>query len=131
MWTKVAKFIISYRLYLIVVIGLVTVVMGYYGTRVELSYEFARTVPPNDPEQVLLNKFKAQFGEDGNIIVVGLRDSAIYKLGDFNKFKKLAQRIKEIPGILSVRGLPQIQIIEKDKAHSRFILVDLFPGEVT
>ena len=52
MWTKVAKFIISYRLYLIVVIGLVTVMMGYYGTRVELSYEFARTVPPNDPEQI-------------------------------------------------------------------------------
>ena len=37
MWTNVAKLIIAYRLYLIVVIGLVTAVMGYFGTKVELK----------------------------------------------------------------------------------------------
>ena len=88
-------------------------------------------MPVNDPEQILLTKFKAQFGEDGNIIVVGLKDSTIYKLADFNRFRKLADRIKSIPGVLNVRGLPRIQIIKKDKEHSRFVLVDLFPDQVT
>jgi uncharacterized protein len=131
MWTRVAKFIILYRLYLIILIGIITAVMGYYATKVELSYEFARTVPANDPEQILLNKFKAQFGEDGNIIAVGLKDSTIYQLSNFNEFKKLGDRIRSIAGVKTVLGLPQIKIIQKDTAHTRFNSVSLFPEQIT
>ena len=128
MWTKVARLIIAYRLYLIILIGLITIVMGYLGTKVELSYEFNRTVPLNDPEQVLLTKFKAQFGEDGDVIAIGLKDSSVYQLRNFNLFRKFAEQLKAIPGIKSVRGLPLIQIIRKDTEHTRFNLVDLFSG---
>ena len=77
MWTKVAQFIIRFRLPLTAVIGLITVVMGYYASKVEMSYDFARTVPLNDPEMVFLNQFKAQFGEDGNMMAIGIKDSSI------------------------------------------------------
>ena len=87
MWTKVAEFIIRYRLPLIIMIGVITVFMGFQAIRVEMSYDFNRTVPLDDPEMVILNNFKAQFGEDGNIKAVGLRDSAIYSLKNFEEFK--------------------------------------------
>src|SRR5580704_18201144 len=131
MWTKVAQFIIKYRLYLIILIGLVTIVMAYLGMRVELSYEFNRTVPLNDPEQILLTKFKSQFGEDGDVIGIGLKDSSIYQLKNFNRFRKLGEQLKAIPGVKTVRGLPLIQIIRKDGEHTRFTLVDLFPGQTS
>ena len=40
------------------IIAVITAIMGYYATRVEMSYDFTRTVPPNDPDMVFLNKFK-------------------------------------------------------------------------
>ena len=67
MWNRIARFIIQYRLPLIIVIGLLTVVMGYYASRVQMSYDFARTVPLSDPDMIYFNKFKEQFGEDPDI----------------------------------------------------------------
>ncbi len=127
MWTKVAQFIIRYRLPLIVVIGIITVFMGYQARRVEMSYDFARTVPADDPEMVILKNFKELFGEDGNIIAVGLKDSAIYELNNFEAFGKLGDRIRAIPGINNVLSLPKIKIISKDTASDRFKFRDLFP----
>ena len=65
MWNRVAQFIINYRLLLIVAIAALTVFMAFEATKVQMSYDFTRTVPPNDPDMIYLNEFKKQFGEDG------------------------------------------------------------------
>ena len=109
---------------------MITVFMGYHATKVQMSYDLARTVPLDDPEMVFLQKFKAQFGEDGNIIAVGLRDSAIYSLKNFNRFRALNRSIKEIAGVNNVLSLPEIKIIRKDTANTRFFLDALFPKEI-
>src|SRR5205809_1722330 len=77
-WSRIADNIIRFRLPLMGVIAVLTAIMGYYATKVEMSYDFTRTVPPNDPDMIFLNKFKEQFGEDGNIVAVGMKDSAVY-----------------------------------------------------
>jgi len=130
MWDKIASFIIRFRLYLIILICLVTVVMGYYATKVEMSYDLARTVPADDPEMVFLQQFKKQFGEDANIIGVALQDSAIYSLQNFNRFRELNKSIKGIKGVNNVLSLTQLKIIRKDTVHKRFQLDALFPKEV-
>ncbi len=130
MWNRSAQYIIRYRLHLMVVIGLITVVMGYYASKVEMSYDFARTVPPNDPEMVFLNHFKAQFGEDGNMMAIGIKDSAIYKLENFQKLRKFSNDIKKIDGVNEVLSLPLLRVILKDTVEKKFYLDPLFPEAI-
>ena len=130
MWTRIAQFIIKFRLTLIGIILLITVFMGYHATKVQMSYDLARTVPLDDPEMVFLQKFKAQFGEDGNIIAVGLRDSAIYTLNNFNRFRELNKAIREIPGVNNLLSLPEVKIIRKDTANTRFYLDGHYPKQI-
>ena len=130
MWTKTAQFIIKFRLPLTVVIGLITIVMGYYASKVEMSYDFMRTVPPNDPEMVFLNKFKAQFGEDGNMMAIGIKDSAIYQLENFKRLKQFSEDVKKIDGVNEVLSLPLMRIILKDTVEKKFYLDPLFPDEL-
>ena len=126
MWNKVAEAIIKNRLLLSIIIGAITLVMGYYASRVEMSYEFARTVPPNDPDQVYLDNFKAQFGEDANIIAVGMKDSAIYKLDNFKAYNDLIKDVKKINGVTNVLALPVLKMILKDTAQAKFYLAAIF-----
>ncbi|SHG91728.1 hypothetical protein SAMN04488109_2464 [Chryseolinea serpens] len=126
MWNKVAEAIIKNRLLLSIIIGAITLVMGYYASRVEMSYEFARTVPPNDPDQVYLDNFKAQFGEDANIIAVGMKDSAIYKLDNFKAYSDLIKDVKKINGVTNVLALPVLKMILKDTAQAKFYLAAIF-----
>ena len=130
MWDKIALGIIRFRLPLMIAIGLITIFMGYYASKVQMSYDFARTVPLDDPDMVFLTKFKEQFGEDGNIIAIGLQDSSLYQLDNFNRFRELNQAFKEISGVTAVLSLPALKTIQKDTAKSKFYLSELFPKEI-
>lgn len=131
MWNRLAEGIIRYRLPLSVVIGIITIFMGYYASRVEMSYEFARTIPPDDPDMLYHEKFKAQFGEDANLIAVGVRDSAIYKLDNFIAFRELTKEIKQIPGVTAVLSLPVLPLILKDTVAQKFYLSEIFSDTIT
>lgn len=126
MWNRVAEAIIRYRLPLSIVIGIITIFMGYYASKVEMSYEFARTVPPDDPDMVYHEKFKSLFGEDANLIAVGLNDSTIYKLENFKAFRDLVGDIKKIPGVTAVLSLPVLKMMRKDTVNSKFYVSDIF-----
>ncbi|MCW5909702.1 MAG: MMPL family transporter [Cyclobacteriaceae bacterium] len=131
MWSKIALFIIRYRIALIALIGAITLIMGYYASQVQMSYDFARTVPLEDPDMVFFNRFKQQFGEDGNMMALGIKDSAMYKVENFQKLKDLSNSLRSIDGINEVLSLPLLRIIEKDTVEKKFNLVPLFPDTLT
>jgi uncharacterized protein len=130
MWNKVAQLIIRFRALFIVFIGLTTVVMGYYASQVQMSYDFARTVPADDPDMVMLTQFRKQFGEDGNIIAVGMKDSGVFKLQNFLAFRELSREIRKIEGVNEVVSLPALKMILKDTAKSKFYLHPIFPDTI-
>jgi uncharacterized protein len=131
MWNRLAEGIIIYRLPLILVIAAITMFMGFKATQVQMSYDFARTVPPEDPDMVAFNEFKKQFGEDGNVIAVGMQDSAIYTLESFDRFRQFHREIKKISGVNDVLSLPSMKMIEKDTAKAKFILTAVFPDSIS
>ncbi|MGE0589990.1 MAG: RND family transporter [Cyclobacteriaceae bacterium] len=131
MWTRLAHFVIKYRLPLVILIGIITAFMGYHARKAEMSYDFRSTVPANDPDQVFLTEFRRQFGEDGNIVAVGLKDSSIYEYTNFEKLREFCVAVKEMTGVNDVISLPLIKQIEKDTAKTQFVLTDVFPGKLT
>jgi predicted RND superfamily exporter protein len=130
MWNRIARFIIQNRLALILLIGVITLFMGYHASKVQMSYDFARTVPLKDPDQIMLQEFRKQFGEDGNIIAIGLKDSSIYELKNFEAYRTLARNLKQISGVSEVISLPVMKMILKDTANLRFYLANIFPDKI-
>lgn len=130
MWDKIALLIIRYRLPLIALITVITGIMGYYATKVQMSYDFARTVPLNDPDMIMLQDFRKQFGEDGNIIAIGFRDSAIYEQKNFEAYRDFARTVRQISGVSEVIALPLLKMILKDTEKSRFYLANIFPEAI-
>ncbi len=131
MWTRVAEIIIRFRVTFIVMIGIITVFMGWKASQVEMSYDFARTVPLKDPDMVVLTKFREQFGEDGNIIAIGLRDSSVYQLKNFDAFRTLSKEIRSLEGVNEVISLPVLKMILKDTAERKFYLEHIFPDTIS
>jgi len=130
MWSRIADSIIRFRIPLMGLIVVITAVMGYYASQVEMSYDFGRAVPPHDPDMVFLTHFREQFGEDGNMVAVGLRDSSVYQLEKFNQLHQLSLNLRKIEGVNEVLSLPRMQIIVKDTANQRFRIMPLFPETV-
>jgi predicted RND superfamily exporter protein len=78
MWNAIATFCIRNRFVLLIVLGLMTGVFGYYATKVKMTYDNAKIIPNDDPDHQDYLKFKQMFGEDGNILVIGVQSSKIF-----------------------------------------------------
>ena len=105
--------------------------MGYQASRVEMSYDFARTVPLDDPDMIDLEKFRSQFGEDGNLIAVAVKDSALYQLKNFEAYRQFTNDIKKIPGVKQALSLPFLPLIQKDTVNSKFYTQRIFPESIS
>lgn len=126
MWTKLAHIVIKYRLALIILLGVITVFMGYKARTIQMDYDLAKLVPQHDPDYITLEKFKAQFGEDGNILAIGIKDSSIYKTDNFRKFSYLTDAISDIHGVNNVLSLANIKLLKKNTQEKKFELQPLF-----
>jgi uncharacterized protein len=126
MWTSLAHNVIKYRFYLIVVIAIVTAFMGYHAKDVRLSYDFSKAVPSHDPDMIQFEEFRKLFGEDGNMIVIGMQDSTLYTPKNFFALKLLTDELGRLPGVNGVVSLTNMLQLEKDTENRKFNLKPLF-----
>ena len=126
MWSALANTILRFRLTLMIILALVTVFMGYQSQKIKWSYDLANIVPEKDPDMVYFKQFRNTFGEDGNIMAMGVQDSSIYELEIFKKFSELTFNLQEREGIRNVLGLPNLQKLEKNLQKQAFELKPVF-----
>ncbi len=130
MWTRLSHIIIKQRLILVILIGVITIFMAYHMREVEMSYDFAKTVPSTDPDMIEFMNFKEEFGEDGNLIALGFKDSTIYEYQNFERLRQLSFKIDSLEGVTRVFSLPEVKRLEKDTAESRFVLNPVFTRNI-
>lgn len=125
MWSKLPHIVLKHRLILIISIFLFTAFMGYQARNVKMAFNFNTAVPSTDESFRYFQNFKEKFGEDGNILVVGAKDSSLFELENFNKFKALSEEIAALEGISNVISLPALQKIVKNQDNRSFDLEPL------
>jgi predicted RND superfamily exporter protein len=128
MWKSVAQFILSYRLYLLFFLIGLTGFMAYHSGKVELNYEFARAIPTDHPKYKIYQEFRKKFGEDGNLLVIGIQTADFFKEKVFNSYSELQKNLKKINGVEDVIGVPSavnlVKQVETEKLKATLIFPD-------
>ncbi|MEM6359104.1 MAG: efflux RND transporter permease subunit [Bacteroidota bacterium] len=104
----------------------ITVFMGYHARNVEMSYNLSSTVPSDDPDMVEFMDFKHLFGEDGNLMAIGIKDSSVYTAEKFELLREMSNKLNDLEGITNVVSLPLIKRLKKDTAQRKFVLEPVF-----
>lgn len=103
MWRKIAHFILNNRLVLLISVILLTVFWSYMAAvHLELNHKFGDMVPSKDSSMIVYNNLKKEFGEDGMVMVIGIKDKELFKLNKFNAWYKMGEEIKKVNGVDSV-----------------------------
>jgi len=123
MWNKIATYIIRYRLLWVGLVLLSTAFMAFEASKIELSYQFARILPSDDPIEKEYQQFRKLFGEDGSVMVIGWQDPSLFEANRFSDWCRLSQRIKETTGIKTVLSLANLSKLVRNDSLNRFDLV--------
>ncbi len=130
MWQALAKFVLKNRLLLLILLFAATALMGYYALQVKLSYEFARAIPTDNPKYLDYQAFRQKFGDDGNMLVIGLQTDKLFELSNFKKYHTLQQQLKKVSDVEDVMSVPTAVNLVKDPFTEKLNAVKIFGDSI-
>ncbi|HET6245639.1 MAG: MMPL family transporter [Bacteroidetes bacterium] len=120
MWGTICSLILRNRVSILILLGLFTGFMAYKASTVRMDYEFLKLLPSDDPTLIDYEDFKNRFGEDGNILAIGLKEPDLFKLDKFISWYNLGNRLKAIEGVDEVISLAHIYNLSKNDSIKKF-----------
>ncbi len=120
MWKYFSGVLLRHKLAFTLALLAVTGFMAYETMKIELSYDFAKILPDDDSSYVEYLRFKKQFGEDGNVMVIGFEDKNLFQLTKLNDWYRLTDSVKGIQGIKGVMSVTSLFNIVKNDSLERF-----------
>ena len=131
MWQSLAKFVLKFRLVLLIILLAVTGGMAYLTSKVKVSYEFARAIPTDNPKYQQYLSFQKKFGDDGNLLVIAVQTDKFFELKTFNAFSHLTQNLKKITYVEDVLSVPSAVNLIKDTLTQKLTSVPVFSQNIT
>lgn len=130
MWQRLARFVLKNRIPLLIILFAATAVMAFFASKVKLSYEFSKAIPVDNPKYQDYLSFKSQFGDDGNVLVIGIQTKDFFKIDNFQAFSKLNDELKTVPYIEDVLSVSNAVSLAKDTASKKLIAISIFPKDL-
>lgn len=121
-WPRVARIILRNRILILFGVAAFTVFLGFQWKNMQFSNTEANILPDDHPATVQYNTFKGIFGEEGNAIVLGIRDSTLFTPSKFNRWNKLSKQLEAFPEIDFVVSTDNLQVLVKDNDKQEFVM---------
>jgi uncharacterized protein len=128
MWGRLALFILRYRWPLLMVVLGLTAFLGWHASKVQLSYEFTRAIPTDNPKYKAYQEFRREFGEDGNLLVIGVTTDKLFNESVFSDYAALAEKLRNTKSVIGVLSIPGSTNLIKDTASEKLRAVPVFPA---
>ncbi|MCB0793197.1 MAG: MMPL family transporter [Flavobacteriales bacterium] len=122
MWEWLASRILRNRVAILIALGFITLFMGWMARQVQPSYKHGGLLPKNDSAYIEYQRFLEQFSEDGNVIVLGVKDQRLYQPEFFKAWWEMGNDLKRIDGVDSVFSEAHLFELVRDDEEKRFRL---------
>ena len=128
MWGRIAVFVLRYRLSLLILMAAGLIFAAYEASKVELSYEYTRAIPTDNAKYQAYQQFLKKFGDDGNMLVIGVETDSLFRKDIFNDYLQLGRNLKKVKGVEQVLSIPDAIILKKNEATEKLDALPVFPG---
>jgi predicted RND superfamily exporter protein len=130
-WTKVAGIILRNRYLVLIIIAGITAFLASQMKYMKFSYTEANLLPENHIANLEYNKFLEIFGEEGNLVILGVKDPKIFTPEKFNAWNHLVDKFDDREEIDFTISIADVQKLKKDKKNRRFVLEPLYEKDPT
>jgi len=130
-WDSVSNLILKNRILIIALLVLATSFFISQWQYIKFSNTEANLLPDNHEVNLEYLDFTDKFGEEGNLIVIGVKDSLLFTTENFNAWNNLSKVLKDTNYVESVIAIGDLQKLKKDKKKQQFYLEPFIKDTVT
>ncbi len=131
MWAYLARLILRRRYWNLGIILVLAIFMGFQAKKVTMSYEMAQMLPSTDSASIIYQEFKNTFGEDGSVMFIGIEDTNLFHLQEFNAWADLTETIQNIEGVEGVLSISRLYYLDKNDSLKKFDFLPVFSQKPT
>ncbi len=128
-WQVVSRFILKQRIFILVVLALITAFLASKIGDIKFSHSEANLLPQDHEENIKYDNFLDIFGEEGNLILLAVNDSALFQVDNFNSWNKFAREIDAYSEVDFTLSIGDIKKLAKDKKNQKFFLEPLYGSD--
>ncbi|MDC8002088.1 efflux RND transporter permease subunit [Aequorivita todarodis] len=129
-WSWVARFILRNRTWILLVIISVTVLLALQWKNMRFTYTEANLLPDDHPINLEYDQFLSHFGEEGNLIVMGVKDTSIFTPEKFKAWNQLSKDIGKFSEVELTLSVGNLKKLEKKTDTTGFELVPFIKDSV-
>ena len=128
-WNSIARLILRNRITIIILIGVATFFLSTQWKNMRFSYTEANLMPDDHEVNITYNDFLDKFGEEGNLILLGVQDSALFTPEKFKAWNELTSKLKSYPEVDNIVSPASLQELKKFEDPKRFEMVPVLESE--
>ncbi len=114
-WQIVSRFILKQRIFILLVLLAATLFLGSKIQNIKFSHTEANLLPKDHEENIKYDNFLNIFGEEGNLIILAVQDSAIFNADNFNSWNDFSKKLDSFPQVDFTVSIGDIKKLKKDK----------------
>ena len=119
-WKKISRLILNNRIVIILSLLLATYFFSTNWENIRFTYTEANLLPETHPENIKYKKFTDKFGEEGNLIVISVKDSTLFTIEKLNAWNNLSHSFKDHQDVSTVIAFGDLQKLKKNKSSRQF-----------
>ena len=130
-WTRVSRIILKNRYLILILIAIITTLLVFQMKNMRFSYTEANLLPENHEVNIQYNKFLEIFGEEGNLILLAVKDSSVFTTDKFNAWNSLAKSFDSLPEVEFTLSIADVKKLKKDTKNRKFVLESIYEKKIT
>tara|TARA_A100001011_G_scaffold134182_1_gene141452 strand:- start:14323 stop:16707 length:2385 start_codon:yes stop_codon:yes gene_type:complete len=130
-WQSTAGIILSNRILIIIGLILTTYFFTTHWDKIRFTYTEANLLPSTHPENIKYRAFTEKFGEEGNLIVISVKDSTLFSIKKLNAWNNLSNSFKGHNDVSTVISFGDLQKLKKDKDSRQFYIEPFIKDSIT
>ncbi len=130
-WEGVARIILRNKIFILIAIIVATVFLSMQWKHMRFTYTEANMLPDDHEVNLTYNDFLEVFGEEGNLIVLGIKDSSVFTVKQFNAWNNLAESFKSYDEVETVLSIKDLQKLVKNTEKKQFDLVPFIKDSIS
>ena len=130
-WDYIASRILRNKIGLLVLVALFTLFMASQWKYIKFTNTEANLLPASEKANIEYNSFLEKFGEEGNLIVIGIQDSLIFSPKIYASWEKLMLQLKQNKEVDVIISLNDLKRLQKNDSLSTFELTSLLDPSKT
>ena len=121
-WEKISKIILKNRVLIVLSLLTATYFFATHWDNIRFTYTEANLLPATHPENIKYKSFTDKFGEEGNLIVISVKDSTLFTIEKLNAWNELSHSFKDHEDVSTVIAFGDLQKLKKNKSSRQFYI---------